>query len=169
MKLLKMCLLAAFVPTLALADPPENQDQNAPVTTPDQAPKPSDTTAKDQAKPMDQAPFGLTVKALTPEQRQSSGAKDAGLLVTGVQPGSPAATAGVQTGDVITKIDDAPLAETGDLDKAWQQAKSKSQASIELVRDKKTMNVTMTAAPPKSPDKMQPKSQGGPTQAVTRR
>jgi predicted metalloprotease with PDZ domain len=159
MKLLKIGLLAAFVPTLALADPPPpTEDDNPPATAPDQAPNPYDSSSKDQAKPSDNAPFGLTVKVLTAEQRQSfGGPKDSGLLVTAVQAGSPAARAGVQAGDVITKIDDAAIANSSDLDRAWMQDKSKSKASIEVVRDHKTMNLTATPSQG-SEDKMQPKS-----------
>ena len=39
---------------------------------------------------------------------------DTGVIVIGVQPGFPAAVAGLAPGDIITKINQQPLAELGD-------------------------------------------------------
>jgi len=45
-----------------------------------------------------------------------------GLLVTSVQPGSPAAAAGVQVGDVITSVGSMPVRTKEDLAKALDAA-----------------------------------------------
>jgi serine protease Do len=55
--------------------------------------------------------FGLTVQNLTPEIAESLGiARDLnGVLVSGVEPGSPAADAGLRRGDVILEVNRKPV------------------------------------------------------------
>ena len=128
---LKLVLIAAFAPAIALADPqPRVRSPQADTNTqPGSATQAPQQQEDDQSNP---APFGLTVKA---------GAS--GLVVTDVDSGSPAASAGIKPGDVIKKIDSTPVADTGDLAHAWNADKlgSKPEASFEIVRDQKTMDV----------------------------
>ncbi len=50
--------------------------------------------------------FGISVQDLTPEIAQQLGVEgDRGVVVTGVEPGSPAAEAGLRSGDVILEVD----------------------------------------------------------------
>jgi serine protease Do len=49
--------------------------------------------------------LGITVQQLTPEIARDLGLKqESGVVVTGVEPGSAAADAGIQTGDVIREV-----------------------------------------------------------------
>lgn len=92
--------------------------------------------------------LGVMVLGLTPELRAHFGApKDRGVLVAQVEPGTPAATAGLAVGDVIVgvrgqKVDEAPdvLAAVSCLGKGHR-------ATIELVRDgrSRTLEATMTS------------------------
>ena len=59
--------------------------------------------------------FGLTVQDLTPEVAEQLGVEeDAGVVVTRVEPGSPAAEAGFRRGDVVLEVNQEPIADTED-------------------------------------------------------
>jgi serine protease Do len=72
-------------------------------------------TAKASAKPA----LGLAVQTVTPQLAAELGlSAKAGVLVRGVEDGSPAASAGVQPGDVIAEIDRKPVRSVDDLERA---------------------------------------------------
>ncbi|OGT80465.1 MAG: serine endoprotease DegQ [Gammaproteobacteria bacterium RIFCSPLOWO2_02_FULL_61_13] len=59
---------------------------------------------------------GVTVQDLTPDLAAAFGMeKQLGAVVTSVAPDSPAATAGLQTGDIITEINKKPVRNGGDV------------------------------------------------------
>ena len=59
--------------------------------------------------------LGIAVQDLTPEIAQGLGLKKAtGVVVTQVEPGSPAAEAGLQTGDVIREVNRKPVKNADD-------------------------------------------------------
>jgi S1-C subfamily serine protease len=60
--------------------------------------------------------LGVSVTDITPQLAKSANlGVNQGAGVEQVTPGSPAAQAGLQPGDVITKVGDTPIADTGDL------------------------------------------------------
>src|SRR4030042_396275 len=60
--------------------------------------------------PSSHKPLGITVQNITPEIAKGLGLKkDAGVVVTGIEAGSPAANAGIQTGDVIREVNRKPV------------------------------------------------------------
>ena len=60
--------------------------------------------------------LGVEAVELTPELRQNFGApSDAGVMVSRVAEGSPAQTAGLRVGDVLTAVDDVPITHFVDL------------------------------------------------------
>jgi serine protease Do len=131
MRLLKMILSVAFVPAVAVAQPPPSEPSQPPQENSGNAPDKDTSMSNRQA-------FGLTTKPLTSDERATyGGPKGAGLRVTKVEPGSPADKAGVRAGDVITKIDDTTLTSSDDLTKVSEeeQAAGKSAATIEIFRD----------------------------------
>ena len=70
--------------------------------------------------------LGITVQNLTPEIAKGLGLKkDTGVVVTQVEPGSPAADGGIQTGDVIQEVNRKPVKNMEDfiqkVDKAKRQ------------------------------------------------
>ncbi len=84
-----------------------------------------------------------------------------GLLVTAVDPGSPAARAGVRSlqqsaagyvvGDIVTAIDGRPVREQDDLSFVLNQKRPGDRVTVDVVRDgrKQRMQVTLAEAPPR--------------------
>lgn len=63
--------------------------------------------------------YGMAVEPLTPElARQLGVSSQAGVVVAGVDPGSPAADAGLQRGDVIEKANRTPVRDADELKRA---------------------------------------------------
>jgi serine protease Do len=62
--------------------------------------------------------FGLLVQDLTPEIAKNLGMdEDHGVVITGIAPGSPAASAGLRREDVILEVDKAEIRSVKDLEK----------------------------------------------------
>ena len=58
----------------------------------------------------EQGEWGLALQNITPEQRRTMGLKENyGVLVTAVLPGSPAANANINAGDVILQVNNVPV------------------------------------------------------------
>jgi hypothetical protein len=71
--------------------------------------------------------------------------KDQGLLVDSVEPKSPAATAGIQAGDVLLKANAKPLRDLRDLMKLINEVKD-GKLTLELLRNGKRETVVATPA-----------------------
>jgi serine protease Do len=68
--------------------------------------------------------LGVTVQNLTPQIARELGLKkSAGVVVTGVEPGSPAAEAMIQVGDVIQAVNRKPVKDVDDFVKIVEKAK----------------------------------------------
>jgi membrane-associated protease RseP (regulator of RpoE activity) len=85
--------------------------------------------------------LGIGIQDLTPQLEEFFGT-DKGVLVTTVQPDSPAAKAGLKAGDVITGVGDAPISSPSDLTRAVRGAAEGSDLSIIYMRDKKSATAT---------------------------
>lgn len=89
--------------------------------------------------------LGLTVGRLTPAIRQQLGVPvDAGALVVGLDQGGPAASAGVRTGDVITRFGNTQVNSVEDLLAALRAATPGQQAVLSLARGSQRPQVTVT-------------------------
>jgi serine protease Do len=76
--------------------------------------------------------FGLRVQDLTPDVAEQLGVDEShGVVVTAVEPGSPAHEAGLRRGDVILEIDRSAVKDVDDLRKALAQAEN---SALLLVR-----------------------------------
>lgn len=96
--------------------------------------------------------LGVTLSSLTPELRRHFGApEDAGVLVSSVAPGSPAEKAGVQVGDVLTRIDGDALADQEAVQQVVFGKKAGDVAAIEVVRARKPVVLRATIAETRRP------------------
>lgn len=86
--------------------------------------------------------LGVTILSLTPDLRHYFGtADDRGLLVAHVAPGSPAASAGIRAGDVITAVRGRPVDDATDVLSALQPVKQGDDVAVDLVRDHKPLTL----------------------------
>jgi serine protease Do len=70
----------------------------------------NDSTAALSPAAQEKSQWGLAMKNIRPEERSQMGLTgNDGVLVTAVMPGSPAANAGVQPGDVILQVNRSPV------------------------------------------------------------
>ena len=104
--------------------------------------------------------IGVQVQPVTREIADSLGIKDAeGALVSGTQPDSPAAKAGLKAGDVITSINDVKVKDSRDLARQIGGLTPNTRITVGYLRDGKaqTASVTLgqlkeqTAGRPQSP------------------
>ena len=90
--------------------------------------------------------LGAKVFSMSDDLRRYFGAaKDTGLLVDKVLPDTPAAMAGLKSGDVITAVEGNRIAEAMDIFHALGNAQKGDTVSVEIIRDKKkrTLNATL--------------------------
>src|SRR5262245_2806832 len=89
--------------------------------------------------------LGVSIQKLTPDLAQSLGGEDThGALVAGVTPDSPAAKAGLKSGDVITRWDGKPIDEPGTLSTLVAGTAIGKTVSLELRRDGKSKELDVT-------------------------
>ena len=89
--------------------------------------------------------LGVMVMSMTPELRQYFGAPDErGVLVVKVEPGSPAASAGIKVGDVLVTVRGEKVGDAGDVISALAGTKQGDKVSVGIVRDKKQMSIDAT-------------------------
>ncbi len=89
--------------------------------------------------------LGVTVQGVTPEIAASLGLSGArGALVSSVQPRGPAASAGLERGDVITSIDGHSVDTSNDLRNRIAASKPGSAVKLAVMRDGKERTLTAT-------------------------
>jgi serine protease Do len=90
--------------------------------------------------------LGITVQNVTPEIAKGFGLKkEAGVLVTRVEPGSPAADAGIQKGDVISEVNRKSIKDVEDFAKKVENAKG--QESVLLLIQRGQINLFAAVTP----------------------
>lgn len=91
--------------------------------------------------------LGVMVMSLTPELRKHFRApEDRGVLVAHVESGTPAATAGIEVGDVIVEVHGKKIDAAPDVLSALADVGKGEHAKIELVRDGKSRTLDATLA-----------------------
>jgi C-terminal processing protease CtpA/Prc len=86
---------------------------------------------------------GLTVENITPQLGEFFGVKNGnGVLVRAVEKGSRAEKAGFRAGDVIVKVNDQPVHDTGDFSHAVR-SRNGAAVSVGVMRDKKEQNLNL--------------------------
>lgn len=87
--------------------------------------------------------LGVSLTPLTDQLASYFGVKD-GVLVSSVEPESPAAQAGVKAGDVITSVAGRAVSDPGDVTARIREATPGSPVEIRIMRDKKEMTMKAT-------------------------
>ena len=87
--------------------------------------------------------LGITYGDIDPELAARFGlpARE-GIVITSVQPGSPAARAGLQPSDIVRRINDVNISRGGDLKRALRSLQPGASVRIEVVRAGGTVNLT---------------------------
>lgn len=90
-----------------------------------------------------QARSGLTVENMSPQLGEFFGVRNGnGVLVRSVEKGSRAEKAGFRAGDVIVKINDQPVHDTGDFSRSVRSRNGNS-VNVGVIRDKKEQTLTL--------------------------
>ena len=90
--------------------------------------------------------FGLDLQALAPDLATTMRlAVDRGLLVAGVEPGSPAAATGLRAGDVIVQVDRYRVADLETLGALLVQVEKGNRILFFVVRGQSVMQAALTA------------------------
>lgn len=89
--------------------------------------------------------LGVTLQELTPQLADYFGTKD-GTLVTSVAANSPAASAGLKAGDIITAVDERSVDSVSDVTMAVARAREDA-VTIRVVRDKKELTLKAKLEP----------------------
>ena len=93
--------------------------------------------------------FGVSVQALTPEFAGALGIPEiAGVLVSGIEPGSAAAAAGLQEGDLILSLDGRPVSDASDLRNRFALLPIGAQVRLEVMRGGQRLALTGHIADP---------------------
>lgn len=89
--------------------------------------------------------LGVQIMTLTPELRAHFGAaQDRGVLVAHVEPGTPAASAGLQVGDVITDVKGERIDSARDVISALSAVKKQQKVGLDVIRDRKPLALEAT-------------------------
>jgi serine protease Do len=89
--------------------------------------------------------LGIAVQNLTPEIAKELGVKkDTGIVVTQVEPGSPAADAGIQTGDVIQQVNRKPVKNVEDFVQKVEKATDKDNVLLLIQRGQNSLFAAVT-------------------------
>jgi serine protease Do len=98
--------------------------------------------------------MGIGITDVTPENAKFFDLADAnGAVVSQVQSDSPAAKAGLKTGDVITELDGKKITDASELQMEVGQKKPGTTVKLGLLRDGKSMTVPVTLEAMDSRDK----------------
>jgi serine protease Do len=90
--------------------------------------------------------IGASVQAVTPEIAESLGIKSKkGALVASLTPGGPAFKAGLQTGDLVLKIDGREVASNSDLTRRVGTVRVGQDIHLNILRDGHNQDVTIRA------------------------
>ncbi len=90
--------------------------------------------------------LGVNIQPMTRDMAESMGLKsDKGAIIDQVMPGTPAQEAGLKSGDVITKLNDQPVADAADLTRRIGSFKPDAKVALTYMRNgtEKTAEITL--------------------------
>ncbi|MCU1311260.1 MAG: Peptidase Do [Candidatus Angelobacter sp.] len=89
--------------------------------------------------------MGIGISDVTPDEAKFFNVKNAsGAVVSQVEPDSPAAKAGLKTGDVITELNGKTVNDAGELQVAVGQKQPGTKLDLTVMRDGKSLQVPVT-------------------------
>lgn len=103
----------------------------------------------------DRGHLGVGLLDLTPELRRHFGApEEAGVMISAIEPESPAAAAGLRAGDILTAIDGQPVAAATTATRIVSEGEAGQTLELGILRDRKarTIAATLTTRPRKQID-----------------
>jgi serine protease Do len=106
--------------------------------------------------------LGVSLQPLDRELAAALGVQDTrGVLVAGVQPGSPASRGGLQVGDLVTQVEGQPVRGPRDLAMAIGDSKPGATVALTLQRDGKQMQQRVELGTPPDRKEMASADNGG--------
>jgi serine protease Do len=100
--------------------------------------------AKASAEETSQGKWGLQLQDLTPDlARQLNAKTQQGVVVAGVQPGSPAEEASIQKGDIILEINRQPVKGVSDMKEKIEKSPSKNSLLLLVQRGGNTLYLVL--------------------------
>jgi serine protease Do len=91
--------------------------------------------------------IGVQIAPVTKEVAESIGlGKPSGALVQNAEPGGPADKAGVEAGDIITKVDGKVVEKTGDLPRMVGDIKPGTKTTLQVFRRGSSKDIVVTVA-----------------------
>ena len=105
---------------------------------------PSEQARTETPSPAQQGKWGFQLQDITPQMSEKRGLKaDHGALVVGVQPGSPAAEAGMRVGDIILEVNRQPVESVKEVKEAFTRADAKDSLLLLLKRGEGSLFVAL--------------------------
>jgi len=102
--------------------------------------------------------FGVYTQEITPDLREGLDYNGSGVLVTRVVPDSPADRAGIQRGDVITRLGSSSVESHDQLAEIVRQSPSGRRMDVQVVRGGNRQSLTVTLASRDDTDSDQPRA-----------
>ncbi len=100
------------------------------------------------------ARMGVTIQDVSEDLAKAFGlSKPTGALVNAVETDGPAAKGGIKAGDIILKFNGRMVNSSSDLPRLVSSAKPGSKAAVQVWRDKKTVELSMTLGELDQPDR----------------
>jgi S1-C subfamily serine protease len=94
---------------------------------------------------VERAFLGVSADPLTPRQAVALGLPPTtGAIVTGINPGTPAAQVGIRVGDVITKVNDQAIDQQHPLQSVMVKFRPGDKVRLTIIRGGTTMTVDVT-------------------------
>jgi len=98
-------------------------------------------------RPYEYGYLGVTVRALSPEERESLGLPlGEGVVVQAIEPDGPAARAGIAIGDLLCRLDGAAISSPGQLAERVGHMSIGQRATLEYLRDGRAGAAQVTIA-----------------------